>query len=190
MSEVKIRSFIAIELSSGAKEEVSRVLEELKKAKADVKWVKPNAVHLTLKFLGYVPEEKIPKIKECLEEVCRNFSPFDIALGGIGTFPFWTRPKVLWIGIGEGKEKVKSLAKEIEKVMTPEGFEKSSLGFKAHITAGRIKPPGKIKHLQKISNDIQIEQIASHIDKVILYKSDLTSEGAIHTPLAKIKLTG
>ncbi len=188
MSETKIRSFIAVELSTEAREEISRILEELGKAKADVKWVKPETIHLTLKFLGYIEEGKILQIKERLTEICKNFFPFDIVLENIGTFPSWNNPQVLWIGVGEGKENVKRLAKEAEKVMALEGFEKESRDFKAHITVGRIKSPRNTKRLQKLGNDIRVQPIKSHIDKVVLYKSDLSEEGAIHTAIAQIEL--
>ena len=188
MPEGKVRTFIAVKLSREAREEVLRILEELKKIKADVKWVSPETIHLSLKFLGNIEKEKIPGIEKQLREVCKDFSPFDIVLENIGTFPFWNRPKVLWVGIGQGRENVKKLARKIEKIMSAEGFEKESRDFKAHITIGRIKSPRNTKRLQKISNDIRVRQAKSHIDKVILYRSELSGKGAVHTEIASFGL--
>ena len=185
-----MRSFIALELSDEARGELSRITEALKEANADVKWMRPGSVHLTLKFLGYVPEEKIGGIAERLKEIARAASSFDIVLDGIGVFPGWNYPRVLWIGVGEGRERVKNLAVQVEKAMALEGFEKEKRPFSSHLTIGRIKRAKNKDELGRIASAIEVRPERSHISKITLFKSDLTSKGAIYSSLATADFAG
>lgn len=186
----KIRSFIALELSDEAREELARIETSLKEADADVKWVRPEAIHLTLKFLGYIPEEKISKIGEALNRLASSTKPFDITLSEIGTFPRWSQPRVLWVGLGEGDEMVKSLAQEVEEAMAPQGFEKEKRPFSAHLTLGRVKSPKNKNKLEEIASLIKVKPSRTHIEKVVLFQSHLSPEGAAYTQLIAPDLTG
>ena len=180
----KIRSFIALEISDEAREELARIEDKLKEAGADVKWIRPESIHLTLKFLGYITEEKVASITKRLGRIASGASPFDAVLSEIGVFPKWRYARVLWIGIEEGKEKVKALAGMVEEAMEEEGFEKEKRSFKSHITIGRIRTSKKLEKLEKEAGKIKVNPAVSHITKVVLFKSDLTPRGAIYTPLA------
>lgn len=180
----EIRSFIALELFDEAHAELSRIIESLKKAGADVKWVNAKAIHLTLKFLGSVPEEKIAKIGERIGKIAKNQTPFDIVLKDIGVFPNWDYARVLWVGLeSEGANRVKEIANEVETAMTSEGFEKEKRAFSPHLTIGRIRSAKNKKELEQTSLSVKVQPISSHISKIILFKSQLTPNGSIYTPL-------
>jgi 2'-5' RNA ligase len=180
----KVRTFIALEISDEAREELARIEDKLKEAEADVKWIKPESIHLTLKFLGYITEEKVPSIAKRLKDITSGTLPFNVVLSEIGVFPKWRYARVLWIGVEEGKEKVKTLAGMIEEAMEEEGFEKEKREFKSHITIGRIRTSKKLEKLEKEAGKIKVNPAVSNITKVVLFKSDLTPKGAIYTPLA------
>lgn len=186
----EIRSFIAIEISGDARGEMKRVIGQFKSSAADVKWVNPDTVHLTLKFLGDVSEEKIEKIKSCLTEIVKNSPSFDIVLGEVGVFPDWKYAKVIWIGVAEGAEKASVLAELIEDSMLEEGFEKEKRPFKCHLTLGRVRGAKNKDKLKSTSSSIKVVPVRMNISKVVLFKSELTTEGAIHTPLSEFILAG
>ena len=188
--EKKIRSFIALELSDEIKTELDRIEGVLKKSDANVKWIKPGSIHLTLKFLGYITEEKIASISEKIERIASETSPFDIVLNEIGVFPTWDRARVIWVGVGEGSGNVETLAGMIEEAMSEEGFEKEKRSFRSHLTLGRVRSPKNKEKLEKEALSVEVKPAKSHISKIILFKSDLSPEGAVHTPLYTASFSG
>ena len=189
-NQTKIRSFIALDLSDEAQEELARIIKELKRSDANVKWVRPESIHLTFKFLGYIREEQIDPISKRIEKIAGEASPFDINLDRIGVFPGWKRPRVIWVGTAGYTDKMKSLAKRIEDEMAEEGFEKEERDFKAHLTVGRVRSLKGKERLEKEAHSVEVKPAKSHISKIILYESKLTPEGAVYTPLASYDLIG
>lgn len=179
----RIRSFVAIELSSDAKAEITRVVEHLKDADAAVKWAHPQTVHLTLKFLGDVPEEKLEQVSEKLRSAVKNVSPFDFVLGETGVFPDWYRPRVLWVGTADGNEEVKALAAKVEKALFDEGFAEEKRPFSPHLTVGRIKSGKNIAKLSEEARSITVKPVKTRVSQIVLFSSDITPEGAVHTPI-------
>ena len=189
--ENQIRAFIALEISREARVELSRIIDELKKVDAPVKWLNPQSIHLTLKFLGNISEEKIENISILLEKIAKGIASFSVTLGDIGVFPTWRRPRVIWLGIKDSQEKVKSMAGELEKALEKEGCEIEAREFKSHLTLGRVKT-GKNSEKLKMAADadsVEIVPVSMIVDKIILYKSTLTPEGAEYTPLHVAKFT-
>jgi 2'-5' RNA ligase len=186
----KIRTFIALELSPEVKKEISRIIGELKKSDAEVKWVRPETVHLTLIFLGEVSLETLERIKGRLGEIAKGTKGFDIALNALGTFPHWERAKVIWVGTSQGSETANDLAETVKRAMQEEGFEREIRAFKSHLTLGRIRGSKNKSKLEEISSKVDVKPISTHISSIVLFKSELTPRGAIHTPLFKFKLTG
>lgn len=172
-----------MELSDKAREEFARITSALEKADADVKWVAPGSIHLTLKFLGYVAEEKISSISESLTEIAGRTTPFEVVLDGIGVFPGWDRARVLWIGLGGGNDQVKDLAGEVEEAMSREGFEKEKRPFRSHLTLGRIRSAKNKDELEKAASLLEVNSAVSNISKIVLFRSDLTPKGALYTPI-------
>ena len=105
-----MRCFIALELSDEIRSEFSRITGILKGSGAAVKWVGPENIHLTLKFLGDVPKNKINAVTDKLKNITADLSSFSITPGNIGVFPGWNRPRVIWIGVEQGGDAVKALA--------------------------------------------------------------------------------
>jgi len=178
-----IRSFIALELSGQVREELARIIGILKGSGADVKWMKPGSIHLTLKFLGNIPPEKAHEISDRLKDIAVNARPYSLTLDGIGVFPGWGYARVIWVGIGEGSLETSRLAGEIDKAMVEEGFEKEKRAFSPHLTLGRIRRAKNKDRLKGLADSLEVAPAESQISKIVLFRSVLTREGSIYTPL-------
>jgi 2'-5' RNA ligase len=143
---MKIRSFIAILLAEEMKRIVGDLIAQLKKFNADIKWVNPHNLHLTLKFLGYVEEEQVQPISDRLREIALRYSVFPFGLSGTGVFPDLKRPRVIWTGV-QGYEEILKIYKDIESAMEAEGFDRETRALSPHITVGRVRSPRGIDKL-------------------------------------------
>ena len=183
-----MRTFIAVELPENIKNKIGELQAPLKKTNAFVSWVKPENIHITLKFLGEVPEEKINEVFSATQLALKNAKKFKMNLKGAGAFPDFRRPRVIWIGAGMGGEELSNMANEIEEEMEKIGFPKENRKFSPHFTMGRVKSPKNIEKLmEKVkSTDFETEDI--EVNEVTVMKSQLHPAGAIYTLLKKIPL--
>jgi len=189
-----IRSFIAIELDEKIHAFLADIQGKLKASEANVKWVKAENIHLTLKFLGNVTLDNIEKIKAILDEIAIGYKPYILSLSEIGAFPKLDHPRVIWVGTKEGVEETKTLAGDLEEELSAIGFEKEKRPFKSHLTLGRIRSPKNKQELKEIVETINNEiQAASNeqrvsIEHLTLFQSTLTPQGSIYAPLHKSNL--
>lgn len=185
-----IRTFIAIDIDQPPKQKISGLIDQLSKSNADVKWITENQMHFTLKFLGQTDELLVPKISGVLESIAEDFGEFTILLSDIGAFPNIKRPRVIWLGIDKGKDKLELLNEKIETSLEKLGFEKEKRRFTAHLTLGRVRSLKNIEGLKALIAKIDIRiQDEVKVNKVILYRSTLTPKGAIYTPLRELPLS-
>ena len=183
-----MRCFIAIELSEAVKSVLSVIEEELKKTGADVRWVKPENIHLTIKFLGNIEEKIKEKIIESLKIVCSKYEHFSVELKGIGMFPNLKSPRVLWVGIGNN-EILKGIQEEIDEGMGKAGLERENRKFTAHLTIGRISSLRGKEHLVKAMKTYENKNFEKmNVASISFIRSDLHPEGARYTNIAKIPL--
>lgn len=183
----KIRAFIAVELEPALKDRISEIQSELKKTDADIKWVNPNNIHLTLKFLGYVEEKKLEEIKHAIEKIAKDFLNFSIETSQIGIFPEKGTPRVIWIGIKKGKEILTKIAFELKEEIAKLGIPKEDRPFQSHATIGRIKSSkNKDKLISKINEINQtIKPQVQDASEIILFQSTLSPLGPTYTKLYK-----
>lgn len=185
----KIRAFVAIELSEGVKKELAALQRELKAAGSDVKWVKTDNVHLTLKFLGNIDEDQLEEVKAALDKVGSNNKAFTINLFKVGCFPKLGFPRVVWLGIDKGCGETEAIADELEGELAKAGFEKEKRSFSAHLTLGRVRSPkGRNKLVEKIKALDFKPSAETEVTKLTLFKSTLTPQGSIYTPLHEAAL--
>ncbi|ABK18207.1 RNA 2',3'-cyclic phosphodiesterase [Syntrophobacter fumaroxidans] len=186
-----IRTFIAVDLPSPVQAVLERFERELRKADATVAWIRPDRIHLTLKFLGNVAPERIPALREALESVSRTVSPFRLQAAGCGAFPTIRQMRVIWVGLRGDADRLGDLKQKIEAATVPLGFESEDRPFKPHLTLGRVKGRGRLSVLQEILMANQsFEAEAFDVAEVVLYKSDLKPDGAQYTPLFRAPFTG
>lgn len=184
-----MRTFIAVELDKPAKECLARLQAELKESGADVKWVYPENIHLTLKFFGEVTEEKIPEIIQILKEIAHSVNYFRVEIKSVGAFPNTKSPRVIWAGIEQGKENLLQLAELTEDGAVKLGFLKEERKFSAHITIGRVRSPKNKAALLQAMEQIHFEPLSQGVKSVVLFKSTLTPKGPIYEKLAEENLS-
>ncbi|MGQ9630910.1 MAG: RNA 2',3'-cyclic phosphodiesterase [bacterium] len=187
MSE--IRTFIAVELSDEIKGNLSKVQSQLLRADADVRWVDPAAMHLTLKFIGNIPEDSVDAVMDALGESAKGISPFVISCGGLGFFPNERRPRVVWVGVKEGVEELRVLCRRIDENLVPLNIPPEEKEFTPHLTLGRVRSPKNKEALLGLLPKVSSDDLGSQtVESAALFKSDLTPRGAIHTVLGRVNL--
>ncbi len=186
--EELIRTFISIPISDDLKNELKQIQENLKSAGADVKWIVPEGMHLTLKFLGDVKVSQINGICKAVSETTGNFLPFPISFSSVGAFPNVNCPQIIWVGIGEGKEIICEMNHKIEDRLAIIGFKKEKKKFNPHLTIGRMRGLKGFAELTKriISIETPVERMM--VSDIHVMKSQLTTQGAIHSVLESIVL--
>jgi 2'-5' RNA ligase len=181
-----MRLFIAIEIPEDIRNEVVAVEEKLGSFYR-AKWVEKDNIHLTLKFLGDVEEKGLKDIKNIVSEISKKNSGFDLNLENIGGFPNLKRPRVLWIGVGQGKENTVSLIEQLEKEFARLGIQPEKRKKTPHITIGRVKgliERGGEKEREDV-NKLTYKSRVFRVDTVSIIKSVLTPRGAIYTVLER-----
>ena len=175
-----IRSFISFNIPSSPS--VREPLEKLR----NIRGVSvPKDIHLTLRFLGDVPEKKLKELSAKMRTL-ENYSSFTVSMNGIGAFPKNTDPRVVWIGADIGSP-FNDILKDIDKMLDSLAIEYDKKPFKAHITIGRVREPSK--ELTQFIIDRKDQEYGSFtVEEIFLMKSVLTPKGAEHTIIDTIKL--
>ena len=133
-----VRAFVAVFPPPEVREALLRAARELP-VDGEVRWVRPANVHLTLKFLGDVAEADLSRVTEALETVRESHEPFEVTPSGFGAFPSARRARIFWAGIGEGSERLRALAHDVEASLEPLGFEREDRPYTPHLTLGRAR---------------------------------------------------
>jgi 2'-5' RNA ligase len=187
-----MRAFIAIELPQGIKDAISCLQAKLKATGADVKWVSPSNIHLTLKFLGEIDEKTRDAVIEVMQEISSGIGQFSIKLGSIGAFPRIQSPRIIWIGLAQGHDQVKTIAQRLETELETCGLAKENREFSSHITIGRIR---SLKNKDELAAGISkldgtvTENLGEFLaGKITLFKSTLTPQGPIYEKLQETNL--
>ncbi len=195
---MKIRSFIAADLTTEIKNKIKEVQRESISRGISASWVNPESIHLTLAFLGAIEQTVIDELIPSLEAVSRGIGQIKCQVIGLGVFPSDRRPRVIWLGLNEimpqGQEpKLQKLQSGIADKVTRHGIVLEKRPFKPHLTIARVR-----KH-QPQNARLIAEQLSKYKDKVFgdfeinefyLYRSDLRKTGAIYTKLKKFDLMG
>ncbi len=183
-----MRSFIAIELSEEVKSALSLLQDELKGGGPDIRWVKPDNIHLTLKFLGSIDGKNIGNIVQQIEGACAKYPFFELEISGIGVFPNMRSPKVLWAGILY-PDLLAGLHGEIENRLSSIGHSREGRRFSPHLTLGRFR---SLKGRASMSERIELhknDRLGSiSVRTISLMKSDLGPAGAQYSRIAEISL--
>ncbi len=183
-----MRSFIAIELPDIVKAALLSLQQELKTCGADVRWVRPEGVHFTLKFLGNIEEKLVDGIVETLKGTCGKFQKFSCEVRGVGVFPGIKAPRVLWTGIVD-HDTLKLIQQEIDTGMSLRGFEREGRKFTPHLTLGRFRSlAGKMALINKMEEYRQHSVGIIDVNHISFMRSDLGPAGAKYTRIAEIPL--
>ncbi len=187
-----MRAFIAIDLPLEIKDHLGRIEEKLKASAADVKWVSPANIHLTLKFLGEIDAQKKASLIRIIEDTAKDKNAFSLRLSSAGAFPNIKYPRVIWIGIDEGSAEVLKIAEELEEKIEKIGIPKETREFSSHITIGRVKSGlHRLKlteGIEEINKELGEKLLELPAGKITLFKSTLSPKGPAYEPLHETSL--
>jgi 2'-5' RNA ligase len=192
----QIRAFVAIELDDALRAVLRQVERELKRSSVAqiARWVAPESVHLTLKFLGNVSVERVEQIGQAVRRGCESFAPFPVSLTELGCFPNTRRPRVIWVGVGGHVETLARLQDSVGSELHRIGFEPEKRGFTPHLTVARIRNRAGPQERQQMARLISMQPIDRSVSmtvrEVSLIRSDLKPTGAVYTNLIAVPLTG
>ncbi|MBF8266681.1 MAG: 2'-5' ligase [Dehalococcoidia bacterium] len=186
--EERLRAFIAVELPPGVTETLRRLVQDLQSlALRDIRWVRPKGVHLTLRFLGNIPSDSVEPVSQALRRCAASSAPFDLFLGGLGAFPAWRDPRVIWVGLGGALEGLLSLQEALERELESLGFERERRPFSPHLTLGRIREGASAPQRRRAGEALAGVSVEVRgelpVREVSLIRSTLTPSGAIYTRL-------
>ena len=187
----KIRSFIAMELPQDLKVQLAKLQSRLKTDRPRVKWVSPDGIHLTLKFLGDVDAARIAQVTQAMTEAVKGIQSFELTVGQLGVFPNPQKVQVVWVGLEGDLTTLDSLYRQLEDSMAKIGFPPENRGFKPHLTLARVGNealPDERKRFGDLVTackaDINYSMKASSLS---LMKSVLAPSGASYTRLSLIE---
>jgi 2'-5' RNA ligase len=184
-----VRAFISLEIPAELKEAIGALQRNLMAAAGDVGWVKGAALHLTLRFLGPVPVEKISPLSEALGRMAAGRKRLMLTVGGVGAFPDLRRPRVIWVGLRDCDPLLR-FQKEVEDSVGRLGFEAERRPFVPHLTIGRVRSPRNGDALARAMEANADWSAGSFVlSDFCLMKSDLHPGGAVHTRLWSITLS-
>lgn len=175
-----MRAFLAIPLPAKLCEELAAVGRGI----AGLRAQKAETIHLTIRFLGDIEDPE--PVTKAAAEVARRHAAFDVSLAGVSAFPDARRPRVVWVGLGEGEEAARALATDIEAAVVALGFPPEERPWNAHVTLGRFKTrPPRPPHFDPLKSFGR-----ARADRMVFYRSVLTPKGALHEPFRELSLLG
>ncbi len=185
------RIFIAIDLSDEARSLVSQYIEGLRTAfpRLRVGWERQEKLHLTLKFLGDVSDEKLGSVSKAVAKATRHSSPFRLRLEGTGVFPAGKKARVLWLGITETGSSLRAIFNTVETEFENIGFDKEARGFSPHLTIARLREPARSKGLVDLHLSSHFEPVEFNVTHLVVYQSELLPKGSVYTIVAKKPLS-
>ena len=181
-----IRSFFAFDITDeGVIRRLAEVQNMLANTGADLKLVKPQNIHLTVRFLGNISPLMVDTLHEEMKQI--PFSPFEIELRGLGAFPRLTHPRVVWAGIRKGANTLANIFRQLEPRLRGLGFKPDNKGFSPHLTIARVRTGRHKAQLIKLVQELEDSDFgAVKAECLRLKKSDLTPRGPIYTTLREV----
>lgn len=182
----EIRAFIAVELPDAVREFLAEISAELKRTGGDVKWVRPESIHLTLKFLGAVRNELVPEIEAVAVPVFSRQQPFVVQAKGLGAFPHLGRPRVIWAGLEDREGRLGPLAGLVESAVVPLGIPRERKSFNPHLTLGRVRSDkGRTDLVETVRQRMEVIGPSFSVDHAVLFQSILKPSGAEYRALRR-----
>ena len=186
-----IRAFWAIELNQEVRSALREFQHLVRNHLPSIGWVRPESLHLTVKFLGEIGEEQLASLQQAVENGIKDCSRFSLQVEGVGGFPNMNQPRVLWAGVSGQVAELQRLVSHVEEALLPLGFPSESKAFRAHLTLARIK-----QRSREVGNALARSQVLDqhtyfgllNVHHVCLFRSELKPTGAVYHKLAELPL--
>ncbi|MDR7535270.1 MAG: RNA 2',3'-cyclic phosphodiesterase [Armatimonadota bacterium] len=189
MPDTLHRTFIAVALDPALRRALEDCQERMRQAGARLRWVHPEHLHVTLRFLGAIPLAQVARATVAAREAAATVEPFEIRLGGLGVFPGPRRPQVVWVGTREGAEALGGLAAALAAALRRHGFPEDPRPFRPHVTLARVKDQqrwGDVVRAIEQHRDVEIGR--QRVAKIEVMESQLTPEGPVYTVRKEVPL--
>lgn len=183
-----MRLFIAAKISDAIRSELAEFVDQFLQFPGKVKWVEPQNMHLTLKFLGETDSKLLDQVKSAMAAAAKGQGAFEITLTGCGAFPNLRAPKVFWVGIIDDKMRLRSLAQQIDSNMVELGYERESRPFSPHLTLGRVKEPERLELIKDAFGKAKFPPQILTVKAIYLIESRLRPSGPVYTDVAEFPL--
>ncbi|MHC4871713.1 MAG: RNA 2',3'-cyclic phosphodiesterase [Planctomycetota bacterium] len=185
-----LRLFIAIELDEDIRAELFEEIKYLKSHFPDIRWVKPENLHITMKFLGNVGENEIEDISAIMDSAAEKTPSFSAGIENLGCFPDTRHPRIVWAGCGQGNNEIKSIVGNLDEELKLIGYKPENRKFTPHITIGRVKRPSHAMGIEEIINDAQqIDFGLLDVSALTLFMSELKKEGPRYSAMYRAELS-
>jgi len=182
-----VRAFIGIDIDETVRQKLVAVQEQLTATGAGLKLVEPSNIHVTMKFIGEISDDKVVSVSEALKRAAAGTKQFDIRVKGVGVFPNLGYIRVVWVGVTDGREDVVNLQQKIERELQPLGFHPER-DFVPHLTIARVKTArgkGRLAAFVKEMGDAEFG--ITRVQAIELKQSRLTQKGPIYSALARVE---
>jgi 2'-5' RNA ligase len=185
-----VRLFVAVELSQDIKRVLARAQGSLAEFGRMVRWARYEQMHLTLKFLGEVADDRVEQVCSSIESAALGSSPFQLGTRRAGCFPPGGKARVVWVGLAEESGELMDCQRRIEEALEQVGFPRERRPFSPHLTLGRVKDDKSGGRLRDAVAALAIPEVRQTVDSVVLVKSDLLPQGARYTQVGGWPLGG
>lgn len=183
-----VRTFICFQLPAFARQQLVAIQQRLRQSGAHVGWVKPENIHLTIKFLGSVPTGRLDGVSQSVRRAVDREAPFELELTELGFFPNNRDPKVIWTGPGRLPEPLQVLHRRVEEEMVAVGFAPDARPFSPHFTLGRVRSGRNILKLAAAVEAERFQPLRFSLTEMVVMGSKLHPGGALYTPISRISL--
>ena len=184
-----MRTFIAIDIPAKCRELIRERMCAWRSYKADIRWVDPDNLHITMKFLGDVPKDRLEPVLSVCKALAGAGRRFSLFISDTGVFPCAANPRVLWVGIKGDTDALSSLQRAIDSALEQKGLARQEARpFLPHLTTGRVRSRRGIAEFIGGYLKDGIESASFIIDEIVVYRSELTGNGPLYHPLASYGL--
>lgn len=190
-----MRAFFSVNLTPDVRDRIAGAADELRSSLPNepVRWVRPEILHLTLRFLGETAPEKLEAIRVAVVHAARNWSPCALGFAGMGCFPDARRPRVLWVGVSDPARALTRIAEELERIARAHGFDPEERGFTPHMTLGRIRDRLSPDGIRRLAAALEARRESDFgmftVETIHLMRSVLRPSGPEYAPIAAFDLT-
>jgi RNA 2',3'-cyclic 3'-phosphodiesterase len=187
----RIRTFLAVDLSKAIRDRAVALQTRLARAGTEVKWVEPENLHVTLLFLGEVDDREIVQVCRLAKQRTAEQPSFPMSLESVGCFPNARRPRIIWMGVGEGAQPLCAVHDALELSLSELGYRREERRFKPHATLGRVKsdrPTDKLSHA--LLAEAAWKGGETVVGEILIMGSELTPHGPVYTVLGRAGLAG
>jgi 2'-5' RNA ligase len=189
MTEAGHRIFVAVALHPALRDGVRTLERRLEEAGVTPRWIVPENLHFTLRFLGRISPAQLTRVVRAARDTAAGTAPFQISLSGVGAFPTTKRPRVVWVGIADGAPALEDLARRLDDALAQQRFAKEPRHLQPHLTLARVRDPRQADGLEAAAASLGAFEIGRQdVSSIVVMESHLRPSGALYIPVEEVPL--